>query len=92
MTVAELLAFVITAVLAANAWVTTRSTVRKNDFDALCRIVDELTEAKDRLSKEIKEIRIENAALRIHNRMLANQVVSLGGIPVPMPEQEKKDD
>jgi uncharacterized membrane protein len=38
---------------------------------------------------EIIEVKAENRQLRAWVKLLCDQVVSLGGVPVPMPDKEK---
>ena len=70
------------------------STKRKYDAEAAdleSQITDRLlkqTQATwDRMQKQIDDVRTENKRLRTYIQRLCDQVVSLGGVPVPMPDE-----
>lgn len=53
------------------------------------RLLKQTQSTWDHMQKQIDDVRAENKRLRTYIQRLCDQVVSLGGVPIPMPDEEK---
>jgi hypothetical protein len=91
-TITEAISFVTAIGAVLLAWSTRRKTnAETSDLEDQIteRVLKRAQTDMDRMQQQVDEVRVENRLLRAWVKLLCDQVVSLGGVPVPMPDKEK---